>query len=277
MQKTSDNKLIKVNDFTVKYPPTKILFTPASHPKKDVVLTVGDYLRMWPLTEKLDGKRENEPLVYQLDNSSIFSPITSADWSIDDIDTVACCSVNRQITLWDLESQKPKIQLIAHEKEIFDISFHRPSTFVTSSADGSVRLFDLRSINKSQPLYETSVPLLRTRGCICDRNYLATFGLGKSEIIILDARKPGTLLQTLEGEHKKPVSGIEWSPTAYQHLCSVGEDGSTIIWDTRKGDPIFEHLGALPIHNVAWDTREIGTIATTTMKGVDHLTLELPK
>jgi WD repeat-containing protein 68 len=35
-------------------------------------------------------------------------------------------------------------QLIAHDREVFDIAWGGPSIFATVSADGSVRVFDLR-------------------------------------------------------------------------------------------------------------------------------------
>lgn len=38
-------------------------------------------------------------------------------------------------------------QLIAHDKEVYDIAFARgPEIFASVGADGSVRLFDLRSV-----------------------------------------------------------------------------------------------------------------------------------
>lgn len=35
-------------------------------------------------------------------------------------------------------------QLIAHDKEVYDIAWGGPGVFATVSADGSVRVFDLR-------------------------------------------------------------------------------------------------------------------------------------
>lgn len=51
-----------------------------------------------------------------------------------------------------------KTQLIAHEKPVHDIAFTRmgngKDNFATAGADGSVRLFDLRSLQHSTILYE---------------------------------------------------------------------------------------------------------------------------
>lgn len=45
----------------------------------------------------------------------------------------------------DIEKAQPVTQLIAHDREVFDISFsHSPDLFASVGADGSLRMFDLR-------------------------------------------------------------------------------------------------------------------------------------
>lgn len=47
---------------------------------------------------------------------------------------------------WQRQTQQPKTQLIAHDKEVFDIAFSAQNrdVFASVGADGSVRMFDLR-------------------------------------------------------------------------------------------------------------------------------------
>ena len=46
-----------------------------------------------------------------------------------------------------LQKETAVTQLIAHDKEVYDIAFARgPEIFASVGADGSVRLFDLRSV-----------------------------------------------------------------------------------------------------------------------------------
>lgn len=53
----------------------------------------------------------------------------------------------------------PKTQLIAHDKEVYDIAFAPgKDIFGTVGADGSVRMFDLRSL--SVLLFFYSMPLI---------------------------------------------------------------------------------------------------------------------
>ncbi len=44
-----------------------------------------------------------------------------------------------------LQTKQTKTQLIAHDKEVYDIAFAKgKDVFATVGADGSVRMFDLR-------------------------------------------------------------------------------------------------------------------------------------
>ena len=45
---------------------------------------------------------------------------------------------------WNLERCEIDTQLIAHDKEVYDIAWGGPGLFASVSADGSVRVFDLR-------------------------------------------------------------------------------------------------------------------------------------
>lgn len=48
--------------------------------------------------------------------------------------------------MWNVETRQAKTQLIAHDKEVYDVAFATSSTdvFASVGADGSVRMFDLR-------------------------------------------------------------------------------------------------------------------------------------
>jgi WD repeat-containing protein 68 len=67
-------------------------------------------------------------------------------------------SIDTTCTIWDIPSLTAKTQLIAHDKEVFDVRFCAGSVdvFVSCGADGSVRMFDLRSLEHSTIIYEPS-------------------------------------------------------------------------------------------------------------------------
>jgi WD40 repeat protein len=109
-----------------------------------------------------------------------------------------------------LQKQTPKTQLIAHDKEVYDICFATgQNIFGTVGGDGSVRMFDLRcsspppyhpfparlltedrSLEHSTILYEAPdlSPLLRIAWNKLDTNYLATFQTCSNNAVILDIR-----------------------------------------------------------------------------------------
>ena len=105
---------------------------------------------------------------------------------------------------------QPKTQLIAHDKEVYDIAFAcGKDVFGTVGADGSLRMFDLRyihiwnllmpphlkiiffrSLEHSTILYESPdlTPLLRLAWNKQDPNYLATILTASEKAVILDIR-----------------------------------------------------------------------------------------
>jgi WD repeat-containing protein 68 len=65
-------------------------------------------------------------------------------------------SIDTTCTIWDIPTLTAKTQLIAHDKEVYDVRFCANSVdvFVSCGADGSVRMFDLRSLEHSTIIYE---------------------------------------------------------------------------------------------------------------------------
>lgn len=114
-------------------------------------------------------------------------------------------------------------QLIAHDKEVFDIGFQDVNIFATVGADGSMRMFDLRSLKHSTILYETgnnamdSKPLLRLEWNNQDSSYIATFEPDSKKVIILDVRVPMIPVSELDG-HSNFVNALSWAPHSSCHI-----------------------------------------------------------
>lgn len=152
-----------VGSFLHPYPTTKIMFVPdKAGSREDLLATTGDYLRIW----KVNG-RDDIKMVCLLNNnknSEFCAPLTSFDWNETDPSIVGTSSIDTTCTIWNVETHQAKTQLIAHDKEVYDLAF-APSTdvFASAGADGSVRMFDLRSLEHSTIIYESPelVPLLR--------------------------------------------------------------------------------------------------------------------
>lgn len=257
----SENKggFEQVGAFDHPYPTTKVMWIPdASNSKEDLVATTGDYLRLWKLGS--DGQAPRLHALFNNNKSSPYcAPLTSFDWSEQDPSIIGTSSIDTTCTIWNVETCQAKTQLIAHDKEVYDIVFSpTKDVFASAGADGSVRMFDLRSLEHSTILYESPSmnPLLRVSWNKTDHNYLATVQSDDSSIVVLDIRAASSPVTTLRG-HSDCVNSISWAPHSSCHLASGGDDKSTLIWDLTMmpqpiKDPILSYPGSKPVNNVQW-------------------------
>lgn len=196
---------------------------------------------------------------------------------------IGTSSIDTTCTVWDVEAEQAKTQLIAHDKEVYDFAFAVRGTdvFASVGADGSVRLFDLRSLEHSTIIYESPdmTPLLRLRWNKMDPNFLATVMMDSSKVIVLDIRVPSIPVATLE--HKTPasphnnVSAISWAPHSAAHLATGGDGCQALIWDIshvprRVDGPILSFNARAPISNMQWSSSFPDWMAVTIDK---HLKL----
>ncbi|KAK6376603.1 uncharacterized protein PV06_05861 [Exophiala oligosperma] len=275
-------EFIKTAEATHAYPVTRILWEPPSSNKQttDLLATSGDHLRLWSLPNDQHGYQSNSinrppnsksPPPQKLSPLALLSnskspehtaPITSLDWNVVQPSLIITSSIDTTCTIWDIPTLTAKTQLIAHDKEVYDVRFCANSVdvFVSCGADGSVRMFDLRSLEHSTIIYEPSEkqqdknsqlsdplstsptrgsgsqtlsfppPLLRIAASPHDTHLLATFSQDSSVIRVLDVRQPGQALLELKG-HSASVNCVEWSNTQRGLLASGGDDCCVLLWD----------------------------------------------
>ncbi|PGH10302.1 WD repeat-containing protein 68 [Blastomyces parvus] len=269
-------EFIKTAEATHSYPVTRILWEPPSSQKQstDLLATSGDHLRLWSLPTdshsqsymsnsiNRSSKSRNQPIqklspLALLSNSKSpehTAPITSLDWNVVSPSLIITSSIDTTCTIWDIPTLTAKTQLIAHDKEVYDVRFCANSVdvFVSCGADGSVRMFDLRSLEHSTIIYEPSEktekltnsgnltppshnnpwppPLLRIAASPHDAHLLGTFSQDSNIIRILDVRQPGQALLELKG-HGGPINCIEWSPTRRGTIASGADDCLVLVWD----------------------------------------------
>ncbi|KIV94280.1 hypothetical protein PV10_02062 [Exophiala mesophila] len=270
---------VKTAEATHAYPVTRILWEPPSSNKQttDLLATSGDHLRLWSLPNDPHSYQSNNinrsnntksPPLQKLSPLALLSnskspehtaPITSLDWNVVQPSLIITSSIDTTCTIWDIPSLTAKTQLIAHDKEVYDVRFCANSVdvFVSCGADGSVRMFDLRSLEHSTIIYEPSEkqqakdssdalsssptrggpsslpfppPLLRIAASPHDAHLLATFSQDSSVIRVLDVRQPGQALLELKG-HGAAVSCIDWSSSQRGVLASGADDCCVLLWD----------------------------------------------
>ncbi|PHH65374.1 hypothetical protein CDD81_2478 [Ophiocordyceps australis] len=265
----------KIAEATHSYPVTRLLWEPPSSQKQstDLLATSGDHLRLWSLPAETSANPGNtitrsprETAVTKLTPLALLSnsktpdhtaPLTSLDWNTVSPSLIITSSIDTTCTIWDIPSLTAKTQLIAHDKEVYDVRFCANSVdvFVSCGQDGSVRMFDLRSLEHSTIIYEPTgkedrgtdnggrvspsaaqqtmtspPPLLRLATSPHDTHLLATFAVDSSTIRILDVRQPGQALLELRG-HTGPINCLEWSPLRRGTLVSGADDCQVLVWD----------------------------------------------
>lgn len=194
-----------------------------------------------------------------------FPPVTSFDWNKVDPRILITSSVDTTCTVWDLtrsssrntsdgkmDIAQVKTQLIAHDLEVFDVKFIHDSTNIFASVgnDGSMRVFDLRSLEHSTIIYEpttnsstnlsaggghyNSNALIRLSTSNVDSHYLATIGVNLNQVIVIDMRMPGIPVVTLDGSlggmNNAAINSIKWHPLS-NHLLTGGDDCQALVWD----------------------------------------------
>ncbi|KAI9469092.1 MAG: WD40-repeat-containing domain protein [Benjaminiella poitrasii] len=275
------------NDFTVvaeadsQYPITKVLWEPRRNDARnnDLLATTGDILRIWELaneprylhTNSINGSsrvsngnnRTIQQLIQksQLENKKqkdFSAPLTSFDWNETDPSIVVTSSIDTTCTVWNVETGQAKTQLIAHDSDVYDVAFMHGSadTFASVGADGSVRLFDLRSLEHSTILYEapplssnnrslasgnnspgsTAVPLLRLQFSRMNSNLLATFHMDSNAVEILDIRYPSAPIAELCKSHSGSINCISWSPTEPGQIATGGDDSQVLVWNINQNN-----------------------------------------
>jgi DDB1- and CUL4-associated factor 7 len=264
----TDRKFVKLSDIEHPYPATKIMWAPStldsntstgqagSSIERDLIATTGDYLRIWSVSE---NKLEMRSVLHNSKQAEYCSPLTSFDWNEEEPSIIGTCSIDTTCTIWDINAKEAKTQLIAHDKEVYDIAFAcGKNVFGTVGADGSLRMFDLRSLEHSTILYESPdlTPLLRLSWNKQDPNYLATMSVDSSKAVILDIRVPSTPVAELSGHHAA-INGIAWAPHSSYHICTCSDDRQALIWDMTAAprlieDPILAYSAGGEINNVQW-------------------------
>lgn len=145
--------------------------------------------------------------------------------------------------MWDISTGAPVTQLIAHDREVYDVAWSPASreVFASVGADGSVRMFDLRSLEHSTILYEAAPSPSSSTSSSAKRN--GSTGSNSSPSASSSSTIPSPLLR------------LAFSPTSPTYLSVVHADsGDVQILDTRSpGTPAFEVKGhQSAVNGMAW-------------------------
>ncbi|THH05821.1 hypothetical protein EW145_g4522 [Phellinidium pouzarii] len=200
------------------------------------------------LKSTLSGSKVQQP-------GNTGAPITNFSWNEKAPSMIVTSSIDTTCTVWNIETASAVTQLIAHDREVYDVAWLPGSTdiFVSVGADGSLRAFDLRSLEHSTILYETptpkpqsaaaasaaaagrpaTAPLLRIAFNPADANYMSTFHIDTNDVQILDMRSPGQPVLELKA-HKAPINALGWGSADQPLLATAADDCQLLLWDITQ-------------------------------------------
>ncbi|ODQ63656.1 WD40 repeat-like protein [Nadsonia fulvescens var. elongata DSM 6958] len=273
----------------IPYPSTRIMWdphcatSPSAFGSKVRLATSGESLRLWEYDN--DIKSLNVKCVFSNSKCGSVSPVTSFDWSKVNNNHIVSSSIDTTCTVWDLNTAQAKTQLIAHDKEVYDVKYTAGSddVFVSVGADGSIRVFDLRALDHSTIIYEPAnpVPLVRLSTNPMDSNTLAAIAANENEVYILDIRSPGVPIAMLKG-HKAPVNSVIWAPpncsfggagaTRKSILATASDDCQVLVWDVTGDNPqvVAAYSDSTEFNNLTWgaDGDWIGAVSDRSIQGI---------
>lgn len=244
--------------FNHTYPPTKLMFSP--NPTQSILASSGEFLRLWNVNNH-NSTVEIKSVLDNSQSSNLSAPLTSFDWNDFDTTKIGTSSIDTTCTIWDVEKEVLETQLIAHDKEVYDIAWGGAGSFASVSADGSVRMFDLRDKEHSTIVYESprpDTPLLRVAWNKTDPRYIGAITMDSNKVVVLDIRVPPLPVAELV-RHRGSVNAIAWAPRSGRHLCSGGDDGQALIWEVDNGSGVVGGDGVDPIlaYSAGWEINQL--------------------
>lgn len=145
---------------------------------------------------------------------------------------------------------------------MYDIAWGGVGVFASVSADGSVRVFDLRDKEHSTIVYEAptpGTPLLRLAWNKQDPRYMACIAADSPSVAVLDIRFPAAPVAEL-ARHAASANALAWAPHSSCHMCTAGDDAQALIWDLSalgrpadtELDPILAYGAGAPVCGLQW-------------------------
>jgi WD repeat-containing protein 68 len=194
------------------------------------------------------------------------APLTSLDWNKLSPKLIITSSIDTTCTIWDIPTLTAKTQLIAHDKEVFDVRFCSNSVdvFVSCGADGSVRMFDLRSLEHSTIIYEPA-----EKNDKCKTFEKRPSKIGKPANTKSTAGSPSASSPSKSNNAAmaptQPLLRLAASPFDSHMLATFASDSNIIrILDVRQpGTALLElrgHQGNL--NSIEWSPHKRGLLAS---------------
>ncbi|KAJ3093614.1 ribosome biosynthesis protein rrb1, partial [Physocladia obscura] len=238
------------------------------HPESHIVASWSEYgkVHIWDLTT----------VVASLDTPGVVSNVSKPIYTVDrhnKVEGLLTGDINGKIYHTSLHSnssfQTDGQAFTGHRSSIEDLQWSpaEESVFASCSADGTIRVWDVRTRNKAQlswQAHNTDVNVISWNR-LTDR--LLASGSDSGEFSVWDFRTISTNMHQKQQPqataaaaasfnwHRKPITSIEWHPAESSVLAVSGDDDQITLWDLAlERDAEEEPMMA----NVAAATRNDG-------------------
>ncbi|KAJ3233294.1 ribosome biosynthesis protein rrb1 [Chytriomyces hyalinus] len=284
------------------------------HPESHIVASWSEYgkVHIWDLTQ----------VVASLDTPGLTANVTKPLFNVDRHNKVEGFAMDwsslgnkyrlltgdcaSKIFLTTLHSntafQTDALPFTGHESSIEDLQWSpaEESVFSSCSADGTIRVWDVRTKGKAQiswKAHDSDVNVISWNR-LTDR--LIASGSDSGEFSVWDLRTVAATAGTKGPQtpaasftwHKKPITSIEWHPAESSMLAVAGADDQVTLWDLAlerdaEEEPmmaanaaaagaakvevppqlLFIHQGQESVKEVHWHPQAPGVLVSTALSG----------
>ena len=159
------------------------------------------------------------------------------------------------ITLWDIYTQKTKVNLQGHSTIITAMSIYRknkvPCALASASAEGKIKLWDLKT-KSAATNFKGHFSEIDTLTFSPDFTYLAS-GAQDGVVKLWDIRMTNKSLKEISSPDQKTINCIEFNPFAIAFAYGT-KDKRIRYWDLEKFNKIGQTTpDRLPIERLAFD------------------------
>lgn len=217
------------------FPPTSVQWLSPDAGGPDLLVTSGDYLRIWNAAQ---GGQLCRLMRHESNPDDRCTPITSVAAAADVGAQLASCDVYGICAFWDTERGAMQ-QAVDLGQPLFDVAYGPDGLVAVAGERGECFLVDPRqpeSVEVITVAENVSGPA-RVAWSPGQRGLLSIAWQGKEGgVAVYSAQQrrkgPGVLLPGSRGA--SPVADLQWSPAFHDFLCCASEDGSVVLRDLSQ-------------------------------------------